>query len=45
VSRFKWIPLSLKETCCLHARATYAVLVDAVTQFFHGQQPDLSWIN
>src|ERR671932_1689110 len=36
--------LSLKETCRLHARATYAVLVDAVTSFFHGHQPDLSWI-
>jgi hypothetical protein len=20
-------------------------LVDAITSFFHGQQPDLSWIN
>ena len=37
--------LSLKETCRLHARATYAVLVDAVSSFFHGQPPDLSWIN
>jgi transposase len=37
--------LSLKETCRLHARATYTVLVDAITSFFHGQQPDLSWIN
>jgi transposase len=37
--------LSLKETCRLHTRATYTVLVDALTRFFHGQQPDLSWIN
>ena len=37
--------LSLKETCRLHARATYAVLVDAVSSFFQGHQPDLSWIN
>src|SRR5262245_53822332 len=37
--------LSLKETCRLHARATYTVLVDAITRFFYGQQPDLSWIN
>jgi transposase len=37
--------LSRKETCRLHARATYAVLVDAVSSFFCGQQPDLSWIN
>jgi transposase len=43
----RWVEriLSLKETCRLHTRATYAVLVDAVTSFFHGQQPDLSWIN
>jgi transposase len=43
----RWVEriLSLKETCRLHARATYAVLVDAVTRFFQGQPPDLSWIN
>ena len=43
----RWVEriLSLKETCRLHARATYAVLVDALTRFFQGQQPDLSWIN
>ena len=43
----RWVEriLSLKETCRLQARATYAVLVDAITRFFHGQQPDLSWIN
>ena len=42
----RWVEriLSLKETCRLHARATYAVLVDAVTRFFHGQPPDLSWL-
>jgi len=42
----RWVEriLSLKETCRLHARATYTVLVDAVTSFFHGQHPDLSWI-
>jgi transposase len=37
--------LSLKETCRLRARSTYTVLVDAVTSFFQGRQPDLSWIN
>jgi transposase len=37
--------LSLKETCRLHARATYTVLVDAITRFFSGQQPDLAWNN
>src|SRR5215510_4960920 len=43
----RWVEriLSLKETCRLQARATYTVLVEAVTCFFHGQPPDLSWIN
>jgi transposase len=43
----RWVEriLSLKETCRLQARATYAVLVDAITSFFQGQQPDLSWLN
>ena len=43
----RWVErmLSLKETCRLHARSTYNVLVDAVMRFFHGQQPDLTWIN
>jgi transposase len=43
----RWVEriLSLKETCRLQARATYAVLVDAVSSCFHGQPPDLSWIN
>ena len=43
----RWVEriLSLKETCRLHARATYTVLVDAVSSFFSGQQPDLSWID
>jgi transposase len=43
----RWVEriLSLKETCRLQARSTYHVLVDAVTRFFHGQQPDLSWLN
>ena len=43
----RWVEriLSLKETCRLQARATYTVLVDAITSFFHGQQPDLSWLN
>lgn len=43
----RWVEriLSLKETCRLQARSTYDVLVDAVTRFFQGQQPDLSWIS
>ena len=43
----RWVEriLSLKETCHLHAKATYTVLGDAVSSFFQGQPPDLSWIN
>jgi transposase len=37
--------LSLRETCRLQATSTYTVLVAAMTRFFHGQPPDLSWIN
>jgi transposase len=42
----RWVEriLSLKETCRLQARATYTVLVDAVTSLFKGAPPDLSWI-
>jgi transposase len=42
----RWVEriLSLKETCRLQARATYAVLVDAVASFFQGHQPTLAWI-
>src|SRR5215813_14113547 len=43
----RWVEriLSLKETCRLRARSTYAVLVEAMTSFFHGHLSDLSWIN
>jgi transposase len=37
--------LTLKETCRLQAQSTYTVLVDAVTNLFRGQPPDLAWIN
>jgi hypothetical protein len=39
----RWVEriLSLKETCRLRSVSTYQVLVDAVSSFFHGQQPDL----
>jgi hypothetical protein len=42
----RWVEriLSLKETCRLHAVSTYYVLVDAVSSFFCGQQPDLAWL-
>src|SRR5262245_24821997 len=36
--------LSLKETCRLQAQSTYTVLVDAVTNLFRGQPPDLAWL-
>ena len=43
----RWVEriLSLRETCRLQARSPSTVLVDAVTRFFYGQQPDLSWID
>jgi transposase len=42
----RWVEriLSLKETCRLQARSTYAVLVDAVRCSFHGQLPDTDWL-
>jgi transposase len=43
----RWVEriLSLRETCRLRAKATYTVLVEAMTSLFHGQHPNLSWIN
>ena len=42
----RWVEriLSLKETCRLQAQSTYAVLVDAVTNLFRRQPPDLAWV-
>ena len=42
----RWVEriLSLKETCRLQARSTYAVLVDAVSKLFTGQPPDVAWL-
>jgi transposase len=42
----RWVEriLSLKETCRLRARSTSTVLVDAVSSYFHGRQPDLAWL-
>jgi transposase len=42
----RWVErlLSLKETCRLQARSTYAVLVDAVRCSFHGQLPETDWL-
>jgi transposase len=43
----RWVEriLSLRETCRLQAKPTNTVLAEAMTSFFHGQPPDLSWIN
>jgi len=42
----RWVEriLSLKDTCRLQTQSTYAVLVDAVTNLFMGQPPDLAWL-
>jgi transposase len=42
----RWVEriLSLKETCRLQVRSTYAVLVDAVRCYFYGQLPDTAWL-
>jgi transposase len=42
----RWVEriLSIKETCRLRAVSTYHVLVDAVSSFFCGHQPDLAWL-
>ena len=42
----RWVEriLSLKETCRLRSVSTYEVLVDAVSSFFSGQQPNLAWL-
>jgi hypothetical protein len=36
--------LSLRETCRLRGKPTFPVLVDAVTCYFNGHPPDVSWI-
>jgi transposase len=42
----RWVEriLSLRETCRLRGKPTFPVLVDAVTCYFNGQHPDVSWI-
>jgi transposase len=42
----RWVEriLSLRQTCRLHARSTFEVLIDAFACFFKEQTPDLSWI-
>jgi transposase len=42
----RWVErmLSVRETCRLQGRPTFPVLVEAVTCYFNGQPPDVSWI-
>jgi transposase len=42
----RWVEriLSVRETCRLRGVPTFPVLVDAVTCYFNGQHPDVSWI-
>jgi hypothetical protein len=37
-------PVSLRHTWRQLGQATFGVLVDAVTSFFQGRQPDLAWL-
>jgi transposase len=43
----RWVEriLSVRQTCRLHARPSFDVLVNAFTCLFKGQQPDLAWIS
>lgn len=42
----RWVEriLSLRQTCRLHSKSTYHILVDALSSHFKGQEPDLAWI-
>jgi transposase len=42
----RWVEriLSVRETCRLRGQSTILVLVEAVTCYFNGQHPDVSWI-
>ena len=42
----RWVEriLSLRQTCRLHGKSTFDVLVDAISCFFKEQTPDVSWI-
>jgi transposase len=42
----RWVEriLSLRQTCRLHAKPTFDVIVGAFTCFFKGQKPELTWI-
>jgi transposase len=42
----RWVEriLSVRETCRLQGRPTFPLLVEAVTCYFNGHHPDVSWI-
>ncbi|MBU4297657.1 MAG: transposase, partial [Proteobacteria bacterium] len=42
----RWVEriLSLRQTCRLHNKPTFPILVDALTAHFRGHAPDISWI-
>jgi hypothetical protein len=42
----RWVErtLSLRQTCRQMGQSTFGVLVDAITCFFQGRQPDLAWL-
>jgi transposase len=42
----RWVErtLSLRQTCRQLGQAIFGVLVEAVTSFFQGRQPDLAWL-
>ena len=42
----RWVEriLSFKETCRLHAKATFPLLVELIGNHFTGTEPDLTWI-
>ena len=43
----RWVErtLSLRQTCRQLGQSTFGVLVDALTSFFQGRQPDLAWLS
>ena len=43
----RWVEriLSLRQTCRVRGRQTFPVLVEAMTCYFKGLQPDIAWIS
>jgi len=37
--------LSLRQTCRVRGRQTFPVIVEAMTCYFKGLQPDIAWIS